>query len=139
MGGTTAAGAIPLFYLVNLASIKDAAPGPLMLTSLAGGVIAGVTGPNAKSVLLGVNGSTQRGTAASLHILLDDIGKGLGPFFVAKMSSSLGGRVVAFNAAISGWLVCGSLLASTFFTIDGDSVDARPSTRPSRTPVQQDD
>ena len=138
MGGTTAAGAIPLFYLVNLETIKDAAPGPLMLTSLAGGVIAGVTGPNAKSVLLGVNGSTQRGTAASLHILLDDIGKGLGPFFVAKLSSGLGGRVVAFNAAISGWLICGALLASTFFTIEEDSVDARPTLRPGRTSVPVD-
>ena len=128
MGGTTAAGSIPLFYLVNLPTIKDASPGPLMLTSLAGGVVAGITGPNAKSVLLGVNGSSQRGTAASLHILLDDIGKGLGPFFVAKLSGTLGGRVAAFNTAISGWVVCGAMLASTFFTIEGDSVDGARAT-----------
>ena len=35
-----------------------------MLTSLAGGVVSGIIGPNAKSVLLGVNGSSQLGTAA---------------------------------------------------------------------------
>lgn len=60
-----------------------------------------------------------RGRANSFLSIIDDLGKGLGPFFLSKMISPLG-RERAFNLSLIGWLIGGAITIGMFFTIRRD-------------------
>mmetsp|Transcript_25900 Transcript_25900/g.39198 ORF Transcript_25900/g.39198 Transcript_25900/m.39198 type:complete len:104 (-) Transcript_25900:659-970(-) len=60
-----------------------------------------------------------RGRANSFLSIIDDLGKGLGPFFFSKMISPLG-RERAFNLSLIGWLIGGTITIGMFFTIRRD-------------------
>ena len=60
------------------------------------------------------------GTVFSVFALTDDIGKGLSPLIAAALVSAAGGRQLAFNFCLIGWLVCGLLLFGMVKTLPGD-------------------
>jgi hypothetical protein len=55
----------------------------------------------------------------AFYTQVDDVGKGGGPAVVAGLIV-LYGRKVAFNIAVSGWLLCGAILLALTKHIDKD-------------------
>lgn len=116
MSSTTAAGAIPLLYLVNL---KSPTAGSVGLAAFVGGALTSVTGSNVRAVLIGVNPPEARGTAFAVFSLFDSLGKGLGPAAVAGIIASRGRRS-AFNISICLWFVCALLLGAMAVYLEAD-------------------
>ena len=58
---------------------------------------------------MNVNEPETRGVALALHVVLDDLGKGVGPALVAVLITALG-RQLAFSLSIAGWVPCGLLI-----------------------------
>lgn len=74
------------------------------------GLFACITAGNARAILLNVNSPETRGSAFAVYSLLDNLGKGFGPFMAASLIASLGSRTKAFNAAVCLWAICGLFL-----------------------------
>eukprot|EP00884_Botryococcus_braunii_P001211 jgi/Botrbrau1/11090/Bobra.0219s0002.2 len=106
-GATVAAAAFPTWYLINAPLPRTAAMySALYVSTFLSGVLSGTPGPNARAVLIDVNEPETRGVALAMMTVLDDLGKGAGPFLVAQFIAAWG-RLAAFNFAIGGWLLCG--------------------------------
>lgn len=54
--------------------------------------------------------------ALALQTVLDDLGRGLGPFVIGLLVQ-VTSRLVAFNVAILGWIPCGALIYGTLVGI----------------------
>jgi len=123
MGVTTALGALPGFFFLNVSTYG---PGNVLLhlSCLVGGVLAAVTPPNVRAVLLNVNPPETRGTMFAFYSQIDDVGKGGGPALVAALIVAYG-RTKAFNVAVSGWVLCGAILLCLRRYIDADVVNAQ--------------
>lgn len=80
---------------------------------------AAVTGPNMKGLLMNLNPSSTRGTVFALVTLTDDVGKGLGPEFVA-IGVLLFGRRLALSVAMGCWWISAIFLYCTKWTIVKD-------------------
>jgi predicted MFS family arabinose efflux permease len=92
------------------------------LVSIFTGVFSGITGPIIKATLQNVTLPNTRGQAFALFNTFDDLGRGLGPVFVANMIVRLGGRTQAFNFGVLGWLICGLANLCVFFTVNSDEL-----------------
>ena len=112
-------GCLPFWFILNHveATTSVLLYGPMALLA---GLCSGVTGPIVKTTMQNVSLPQTRGTALALFNTFDDFGRGLGPVFVAIMIQKLGGRTPAFSFGVLGWVVCGMLNGSTFFTIRQD-------------------
>lgn len=66
-----------------------------------------------------------RGQAFALQNTFDDFGRGLGPVFVAMLISNLGGRTIAFNISVIGWILCGIFNWLLYFTVEKDEADVQ--------------
>jgi predicted MFS family arabinose efflux permease len=109
---TTFTAVIPTAALIQFPSqigVPDPPILPLLLMGAASGFTAAMTSPNIRAVLLNVNAPETRGSIFALYNLFDDLGRGLGPFFIGLLIASLG-RVQAFHVANLLWVVCGVLL-----------------------------
>jgi len=89
------------------------------------GLFCGATGPIVKATLQNVNLPNARGQAFALLNIFDDFGSGLGPVFVGMLISTVGGRRVAFNIGVLGWILCGIFNLCLFFTIKVDEEQTR--------------
>ncbi|ACO63205.1 major facilitator superfamily [Micromonas commoda] len=127
MGVTTALGSIPGYYFLNA---DGYGPGDvwLYLSCLVGGILASVTPPNVRAVLLNVNPPETRGTMFAFYTQIDDVGKGAGPALVAGFIVEFGRRI-AFNIAVSGWLLCGAILLCLYPFVDRDVENAQEAVR----------
>lgn len=92
------------------------------LVSMCTGLFSGITGPIIKATLQNVTLPNTRGQAFALFNTFDDLGRGLGPVFVAKMIAQFGGRAQAFNVGVLGWIVCGCANLCVFFTVYNDEL-----------------
>eukprot|EP00930_Biecheleria_cincta_P057172 TRINITY_DN43146_c0_g1_i1.p1 TRINITY_DN43146_c0_g1~~TRINITY_DN43146_c0_g1_i1.p1 ORF type:complete len:559 (-),score=67.76 TRINITY_DN43146_c0_g1_i1:117-1709(-) len=81
---------------------------------------AAVANPNVKGLLMNVNTSATRGTIFALVTLTDDVGKGLGPEFVA-IGVALLGRQLALSLAMSSWFLTAIFLFMTRWTVAKDT------------------
>eukprot|EP00798_Chlamydomonas_sp_ICE-L_P021214 gene21214-28123_t len=108
----------PMLFLVNM----DLQSTSIVFTgfmAIVAGALASVAGPNLRAILLNVNEPETRGVACALQTLTDDLGKALGPAFVAIFIGQLG-RTGAFNIAVCAWFPCGLLLLALMFTMRKD-------------------
>ena len=119
MGTTTMIGALPVYGVLN------AGPLPLGLYAAAvfpSGFLATMTGSCVKPMLLNVCIPNLRGAAVGLQTFTDDLGKGLGPFWVSLIIAQVNGdRKTAFNIALAGWFVCAMVLYSMLLTVRRDA------------------
>jgi MFS family permease len=130
MGSTTAVGAIPMVFLVQLPPL-----GVVLYCALAfpSGIIIGVTGSVVKVVLLNVTTPFNRGSAFAVFTLFDDLGKGAGTFAVSALSASLQkalndnekGRTLALTIAMFGWVLGAGVHFLMFFYIEKDYAAAQ--------------
>ena len=124
-------GCVPLWVLINTTSVDEGRGMTIWamvrtgITSLLAGFGSGVTGPIVKATLQNVTLPNARGQAFALLNTFDDFGRGLGPVFVASLIVSLGGRRIAFNVGVGGWILCGLLNSCIFFTIREDVFRSR--------------
>ena len=132
LSGTAAiVGCIPLWILVNTTKVDendDSYIGVMVhagFTAILGGIGSGVTGPIVKATLQNVTLPNARGQAFALLNTFDDFGRGLGPVFVAALIIDLGGRQIAFNVGICGWVLCGIFNLCMFFTVKADEEATR--------------
>ena len=116
MGVTTIVGALPIYAVVNA---PDLSLGGLAAIVLPSGFLATFTGAAVRTVLVNVTLPETRGSTFAIFTLLNDLGQGLAPLFVAGLIVTMG-RVQAFNISLAGWFLCGALLLSSSFTIVGD-------------------
>lgn len=111
---TTLFATIPMALLINYPVVPgQSLVGPLGVGTLTG-FFAAMTGPNIYTMLINVNPPERRGAAFSLLNLFNDLGRGLGAWFVGGMAASLG-RVTAFHIANAMWLLCGVSLFALIF------------------------
>ena len=126
-------GCVPLWVLINTTSVDEGRGMTIWaivrtgITSLLAGFGSGVTGPIVKATLQNVTLPNARGQAFALLNTFDDFGRGLGPVFVASLIVALGGRRIAFNVGVGGWILCGLLNSCIFFTIREDVFRSRKS------------
>ena len=73
------------------------------------GLLAAAVGPNVRSVLQNVTTSSNRGMAFALYVLCDDVGRGGGPYLVARLIAWTGSRKEAFDIGILNWVLSGLL------------------------------
>jgi len=131
LSGTCAIlGCVPLWILINTTKVVDGEVPvgvAIRIGSIAvlAGVGSGVTGPIVKATLQNVTLPNARGQAFALLNTFDDFGRGLGPVFVAGLIISLGGRRVAFNVGVAGWILCGLFNLCIFFTVKSDEENTR--------------
>jgi hypothetical protein len=60
-----------------------------------------------------------RGRANAFLGVIDDLGKGFGPFFLSQLITAFGRRL-AFNVSLIGWLIGGLIYFFLYFTIKRD-------------------
>ena len=126
LSGTMAIfGCFPLWILINTTNVEDGELTPWVafrigISALLGGIGSGVTGPIVKATLQNTTLPNARGQAFALLNTFDDFGRGLGPVFVASLIIGLGGRKIAFNVGVGGWVLCGLINLCIFFTIKDD-------------------
>jgi MFS family permease len=133
-GGMAVTGSVPLWMLINATPVNRS-DGSTMSTweyvgisfaAFLSGTCSGFIGPIIKAILQNVIGSDARGQAFAMFNTFDDFGRGLGPYFVAQLISSMGNRRQAFNVAVVGWIFSGLLVLCTFFTIKRDQDKLTP-------------
>ena len=118
--------AIPqILYGVDIWTSKEIMYSSIMTACVMTGSIAGVTGPNIRSILQNVSPPELRGTLFSVFNLTDDLGRGGGPYLISLLTEYSGSRRFSFSIGVSFWLVCGVLLTSMAFTIRADEIAAR--------------
>ncbi|PRW58958.1 MFS family transporter: sugar [Chlorella sorokiniana] len=117
IGVCTVLGTLPMLWLVN--ADVAAVPALTVMFAFLSGALSGTVGPNMRAMMLNVNEPETRGIALALQTMLDDLGKGLGPVFVAFFIERLG-RTGAFNLSTLGWVPCGLLLLGTACTLARD-------------------
>lgn len=82
-----------------------------------------VTGPIVKATLTNVTHPNERGQAFAMMNTFDDLGRGLGPFFIALLLQSFdGNRQKVYNYAILGWVLCGFCNLLIYFTVVDDEI-----------------
>ncbi len=123
LGITTSLGAIPIIVIVLYPDYNVAM---LLFLAFCLGFFASITGPNIRVVVLNVNTPATRGTAFAFFNLADDVGKGLGPYIVAIMATSMG-RLRAFSTCSVFWFVASifHFLLSCHFEADEKLMDTR--------------
>jgi len=126
IGSCTILGAVPVIFLLYLPRKELWV---YCITCLPSGAIAGVSGAAIRTLLLNITVPETRGTAFALLNVVDDIGRGLGPFFVSLIIQALpDNRREALVLSMSGWLVCGMFLMSLAFTLERDVYKAEEHT-----------
>lgn len=98
-------GAIPTFMILAYNEKDMSVPVTL---ALIGGLLATMAVPNVRAILLNSNIPENRGSVFALYNLTDDLGKGLGPFFIGLLLMFMS-QELAYNIAVSFWLVSGVL------------------------------
>jgi MFS family permease len=113
-------GVAPVLAMVNFSECVDRKVSPLLLgLALVGGLINTQTVSNVRAILINTNLPENRGSVFAVFNLFDDLGKGLGPFFVGILVSLMP-QAVAYNVAVSFWILCGIIWLFLMRTVVAD-------------------
>ena len=119
MGVTSILGTVPMMAVVNYEK-RDTHGFLFYSFFFCGGILAAVTGPNVRSILQNVIKPENRGIGFALYTLFDDVGKGGGPFLVAKIIIMFNSRKTAFNFGMLAWVAGGMICLVMTQTITRD-------------------
>jgi len=119
MGTATITSCLPLFYLFNSVDVNTSTFTRISV-SVTAGLLAAIPSPNVKALLQNVTLPETRGRAFAFQVIFDDLGRGIGPLFVAQLIKRLGRRQEAFNYGLLGFIFCGLLQIGVFFTVKED-------------------
>lgn len=140
-GATQAASALPMLWLVNakLQTSASADEGgkaggssvawPVFPVGIAAGLLASLTGPNLKAILMNSNPPQLRGAVFTFAYLFDSISKGIAPALIGYAVSRVGSRQAVFSVALLGWVGSGAIIAAMTRTVVRDEADAHARAR----------
>lgn len=136
-GATQAASALPMLWLVN-AQLQTTSGGdkgssniawPVFPVGIAAGLLASLTGPNLKAILMNSNPPQLRGAVFTFAYLFDSISKGIAPALIGYAVARVGSRQAVFSAALLGWVGSGAIIAAMTRTVVRDEADAHARAR----------
>ncbi|MEM7732227.1 MAG: MFS transporter, partial [Pseudomonadota bacterium] len=104
-----------VFMICCLRSFKS-----LALCAVVSGFFASQTGPIVRACLQNVVAPNGRGLAFAVFALFDDLGKGFGPFVIAKIVATTSRRTAFQLAVLFGWLIGGCVNGLIAFTLEPD-------------------
>jgi predicted MFS family arabinose efflux permease len=116
-GFTTLFAAAPFIFIVKSPTMKNWVYSVLIIPS---GFVASLAGPIIKGVLLHVTLPETRGTAFALQSLMDELGKGFGPFILSIIIEQVPERSTGMMFGLLGWIPCALIMLSVYFTIVQD-------------------
>ena len=129
MGSSIIVTSISMYFMINMTYDRD---GGSIATASALTFLAGLLSifpiPIERAILTNVTLPETRGRANSFLGIIDDLGKGLGPFLLSRMISSLE-RKTSFNLSLIGWLVGGSISLGMIFTVKKDEANIQTKIR----------
>ncbi len=118
MGSTIILSCVPMWFMINSVSSTTR----IAVTTIVGfslGVLTIISVPIERAIIVNVTLPETRGRANAFLGVIDDIGKGFGPFFLSKLITAFGRRL-AFNVSLIGWLIGGSISFFLYCTVKRD-------------------
>jgi sugar phosphate permease len=107
----------PLLFLLNSSLLYTPSSGaspairPIVYAvAVLGGMLAAVTGPNIKAMLLNCNAPSHRASVLSFAYVFDSLAKGMAPAVVGLVVGLVGARQAVFSCAMIGWVVSGLII-----------------------------
>jgi predicted MFS family arabinose efflux permease len=125
VGISILAGIVPtlmIFLYPSQAGAAEPDYTTLTVLSLVTGFIIAQSGANCRAILVNVNLPEARGSMSSFFNIVDDLGRGFGPFFVSLFIAGFG-RETAFIITPFFWVPCGLIFFLIGRTLPAD-VDA---------------
>ena len=134
-GAAQAAAALPMLWLINtpllLIENTDESSGgsshgssmrwSAYAVAVVAGLLASLTGPNIKAVLMSVNAHSARGSALSFAYFTDALARGVTPPLLGLAVAHAGAsRRAVFSLAVLGWCASGAIIASIARTMPDD-------------------
>lgn len=121
-GITTLIAPWPVLYVIQGPPLDPAIYIVLLVPS---GFVAGFAGIIVKTLLMNVTIPETRGSAFAIQSLVDELGKGFGPYLVSQLIVAAGDRTSGITIAIMMWIPCGIIicLISCFLEKDVLSVE----------------
>ena len=111
---------VPLLVMIQIKNARNW-PLPLLASFAAGaGFLSALTSAPLGAMLQNVVPSTGRGAAFAVNAIFGDLSAGGGPFFIAKLETTLGSRRAAYSVTMLGWVLSSAMVAFTFFTAPRD-------------------
>lgn len=118
MGSALILGCIPMWFMIN--NVNEGTSVSIVgLISVITGILVIVPIPIERAILSNVTIPTSRGLVNSFLGIVDDLGKGLGPYFVSLIIDA-SSRRTAFNISLLGWLVGGIFSFLIYFFVKED-------------------
>ena len=108
----------------------------LVALAALGGLCATQTGPVVRACLQNVVAPRARATAFAVFAIFDDLGKGGGPWVLAKLVATRGRRATFVWATVVGWGVGGLVNLAIALTLEADERRLRDHRKP---PARADD
>mmetsp|Transcript_13446 Transcript_13446/g.15633 ORF Transcript_13446/g.15633 Transcript_13446/m.15633 type:complete len:401 (+) Transcript_13446:639-1841(+) len=99
---------------------KPLSAGVYMLILVPAGFIAGFGGVVVGPLLLHTTIPETRGSAFAIKSLVDEIGRGIGPYFVSRLIVTAGSRETGLAVATVMWIPCGMVMLAIIFFIERD-------------------
>lgn len=131
-GGGKEAGAVAAALAATGAAAAAASGGSggpgvvIYAVAVLAGLVASLTGPNLKAMLLNVNAPQTRGSVFTFAYIADSISKGLAPYILGTIIAATGApRSIVFSVAMLGWVVSGALIACTSRSVVADAAAAQ--------------
>lgn len=84
------------------------------------GFLAGIGGPLMRMLLLNITLPETRGTAFAFLSLVDDLGRGVGPYLVSVLIVAAGSRTAGIFIGYIFWIPCGLTMLAIMFTLKRD-------------------
>ena len=129
MGTSILATILPMYFLINMTFDRGTSSlAKASILTFVAGFFSIFPVPIERAILINVVMPEARGRANALLSIIDELGKGLGPFLLSFMISSMG-RKAAFNLSLVGWLVGGLLTLGMFWTIKTDEANLQEEIR----------
>lgn len=91
----------------------------IILVGFSLGVLTVASVPIERAIIVNVTLPETRGRANAFLGVIDDLGKGFGPFFLSRLITAFGRRL-AFNVSLLGWLIGGTISLFLYCTVKRD-------------------
>mmetsp|Transcript_13441 Transcript_13441/g.17508 ORF Transcript_13441/g.17508 Transcript_13441/m.17508 type:complete len:480 (-) Transcript_13441:840-2279(-) len=108
------------FPFLSVVLLRPLSPGYYMLILFPAGFIAGFGGVIVGPLLIHTTIPETRGSAFAIKSLVDEIGRGIGPFFVSKLIVAAGNRTKGLAIATTMWIPCGIVMLAIMFFLSND-------------------
>jgi predicted MFS family arabinose efflux permease len=115
MGTSILLGCLPMWYIIDAVSYSESNVGVASMAMFVAGALTILPIPIERAILANVTLPETRGRANAFLNMIDDLGKGFGPYVLSQIIAKVG-RESAFKLSLIGWLIGGTISLCVFFT-----------------------